>query len=232
MTGYLRSYPRRATPQSEPIPGTVPNSAGGHAFAVDDWTRLDRFLILGSEGGSYYAGERVLTRENAEGVLRCLAADGTRAVARIAKVSTAGRAPRNDPAIFALALAAASEDLATRRAALAALPRVCRTGTHLFQFAAFVEGNRGWGRALRRAVGAWYLGRPVEQLAYQLVKYGQRGGWSHRDLLRLSHPETDEPARRALFDWVCRGTEGEALPALVRAAADLGRAGRRARRQR
>ena len=27
----------------------------GHAWAVDDWTRLRRFLILGSEGGSYYA---------------------------------------------------------------------------------------------------------------------------------------------------------------------------------
>ena len=32
--------------------------------------------------------------------------------------------------------------------------RVARTGTHLFQFAQFVEGFRGWGRSLRRAVGA------------------------------------------------------------------------------
>ncbi len=55
--------------QSQPIPGTeqVPNSAGGFAWAVDDWTRLRRFLILGSEGGSFYAGEWTLTRENADG---------------------------------------------------------------------------------------------------------------------------------------------------------------------
>ena len=48
------------TPQNEPVPGkpTVPNSSGGYAFAVDDWVRLDRFLILGCEGGSYYATER------------------------------------------------------------------------------------------------------------------------------------------------------------------------------
>ena len=32
---------------------------------VDDMTRLQRFLILGSEGGSYYADERKLTLENA-----------------------------------------------------------------------------------------------------------------------------------------------------------------------
>ncbi len=116
------------------------------------------------------------------------------------------------------------EDLATRRAALTALPKVARTGTHLFQFAELVQGSRGWSRAPRRAVGAWYLAQPVDRLAYQLVKYRQRGGWSHRDLLRQAHPETAEPARAALLDWVCRGTETEALPTLVKAAMALSRA--------
>jgi 60 kDa SS-A/Ro ribonucleoprotein len=226
MTNYLKIFSRTqaaATPQSEPIPNTVPNSAGGYAFAVDDWARLDRFLILGSEGGSYYAGERVLTRENAAAVLRAIQADGARVVARIVEISVGGRAPKNDPALFALALAASAEDLATRRAALAALPKVARTGTHLFQFAELVQGSRGWGRALRRAVGDWYLAQPVDRLAYQLVKYRQRGGWSHRDLLRLAHPETAEPARVALLDWICRGTESEALPTLVQASVALSR---------
>jgi 60 kDa SS-A/Ro ribonucleoprotein len=226
MTNYLTLFTRTdatATPQAQPIPYTVPNSAGGYAFAVDDWARLDRFLILGSEGGSYYAGERVLTRDNAQAVLRAIQADGERAVARIVDLSVSGRAPTNDPALFALALAASAETLATRRAALAALPTVARTGTHLFQFAAFAQGSRGWGRALRRAVGAWYLAQPVDRLAYQLVKYRQRNGWSHRDLLRLAHPETAEPARAALLDWVCRGTESEALPPLAAAVAALAR---------
>jgi 60 kDa SS-A/Ro ribonucleoprotein len=224
MKNYLTIFSRAdaaATPPAQAIPKTVPNSAGGYAFAIDDWARLDRFLILGSEGGSYYAGERVLTRENAAAVLRAIQADGTRAVARIVEISAGGRAPKNDPALFALALAASAEDLATRQAALAALPKVARTGTHLFQFAEFAQGTRGWGRALRRAVGAWYLAQPADRLAYQLVKYRQRGGWSHRDLLRLAHPETAEPARAALLGWVCRGTEAEALPPLVKAAVAL-----------
>ncbi len=225
MTNYLKIFSRAVaavTPQTRYIANTVPNSAGGYAFAIDDWTRLDRFLILGSEGGSYYAGERVLTRENAGAVLCAIQADGPRTVARIVEISAGGRAPKNDPALFALALAASAEDLATRRAALAALPKVARTGTHLFQFAAFVQGTRGWGRALRRAVGAWYLAGPAERLAYQLVKYRQRNGWSHRDLLRLAHPETAEPVRAALLDWVCRGTVTTALPPLVKAAVALG----------
>jgi 60 kDa SS-A/Ro ribonucleoprotein len=81
MTSYLNIFSRwtaGATPQSRPIAGTVPNSAGGYAFPVDDWARLDRFLILGSEGGSYYAGERSLTQENAQAALRAIAADGAR----------------------------------------------------------------------------------------------------------------------------------------------------------
>ena len=108
---YLKNVatnaPAGATPQREPLLGTaqMPNSAGGYAWAVDDWTRLDRFLVLGSEGGSYYATERALTAENASAVLRCIAADGPRAVRRIVEISEAGRAPKNDPAIFALALA-------------------------------------------------------------------------------------------------------------------------------
>ncbi|HEX4606585.1 MAG TPA: TROVE domain-containing protein, partial [Urbifossiella sp.] len=197
---YARHVKTRQTSQSEPIPGSrqVPNSTGGYAFAVDDWTRLDRFLVLGAEGGSYYAGERELTLQNAEAVRRCLDADGSRTVARIAAVSEAGRAPKNDPAVFALAMAAGMGGPDTRAAALAALPRVCRTGTHLFQFADAVGGFRGWGRALRRAVGAWYTGREPRDLAYQLTKYQQRGGWSHRDLLRLCHRPVEGPAAAAV----------------------------------
>ncbi|MDY3554957.1 TROVE domain-containing protein [Gemmata sp. JC717] len=189
ITSYTQHYSLRSTPQFEPIPGSnqICNSAGGYAFAVDDWTQLDRFLILGSEGGSYYATARKLTVRNAEAVRRCVAADGPRAVARIAEVSEAGRAPKNDPAIFALALAAAMGDVATRTAALAAVPRVCRIGTHLFAFVQAVEGFRGWGRGLKRAVAAWYAGKEPQELAYQLAKYQCRGGWSHRDLLRLCH---------------------------------------------
>src|SRR5262249_41257938 len=159
----------RRTTQPEPIPGSrqVPNSAGGFAFAVDDWARLDRFLVLGAEGGSYYAGERELTVQNAEAVRRCLEADGPRTVGRVGAVSEAGRAPKNDPAVFALAMAAGMGRPETRAAALAALPRVCRTGTHLFQFVDAVAGFRGWGRVLRRAVGAWYAGREPRDLAYQ-----------------------------------------------------------------
>ena len=62
MFDYTKIFSLRKTPQREPIAGTVANSAGGYAFPVDDWVKLDRFLVLGTEGGSYYASERVLAK--------------------------------------------------------------------------------------------------------------------------------------------------------------------------
>ena len=68
---YLKNtLNKNITPQNQPIPGTkqVQNSAGGYSFPVDNWTRLERFLVLGSEGGSYYATQQKLTAENAKAV--------------------------------------------------------------------------------------------------------------------------------------------------------------------
>lgn len=207
---YAKHVSTKTTPQSEPIPGKpmVPNNAGGFTFAVDMRQRLDRFLILGSEGGSYYVSEKKLTQENAGGVIECIKADGKRTVDRIVEVSIAGRAPKNDPAIFALALAATYGDEATKRAAFGAVSSVCRIGTHLFQFASACDELRGWGRGLRRAIGNWYTSKAPDDLAYQAIKYQSRNGWSHRDLLRLAHPvikETDP--LQAVLRWIVKGTE-------------------------
>ena len=215
------------TPQRAPIPGAgqVPNSAGGYAWAVTPWQRLDRFLVLGSEGGTYYVGERELTVESATAVAECIAEDGVRVVARAAEISEAGRAPKNDPALFVLAMAAGMGDEATRAAALQALPRVARTGTHLLHWLRYVQAFRGWGRGVRRAVGAWYLGKEPRELAYQLLKYPQRDGWSHRDALRLAHPRPEGDERRALLRRAVTGELGEAPDTeavrLVRAVAEL-----------
>jgi len=208
---YAQLFNKKSTHQSQPTPGAgqVQNSAGGYAWAVNAWMQLDRFLILGSEDGTYYISERKLTVDNAKNVIACLLIDGKRVVKRIAEVSQKGQAPKNDPAIFALALAASYGDEESRAAALAALPAVCRTGTHLFQFAEAIDGLRGWGRGLRRAVGRWYNDKSVDDLQYQLVKYVQRGGWSHRDMLRLSHPVPVTDDHKALYNWVVRcGTSG------------------------
>jgi 60 kDa SS-A/Ro ribonucleoprotein len=206
---YAKLFNRRVTPQSQPIPGSaqVRNSAGGYSWAVDDWTRFDRFLILGAEGGTYYIGERELVKQNHDALVRCIKADGVRAVSRIIEISDSGRAPKNDPAIFALALVATHGDAEAKALAFQNLSKVCRIGTHLFHFAEYVNALRGWGRGLRNAVGRWYVNREADDLAHQAVKYQQRDGWSHSDLLRLAHPKAPSAQHDTVFRWLLAGAD-------------------------
>lgn len=206
----IRHLDPNRTPQSEPIPGTVCNSAGGYVFEVDPWTRLDRFLVLGSVGGSYYASERALTLENAGAVLACLALDGVKTVDRVVAISEGGRAPKNDPAIFALALALKRGDLPTRRAARAAVPRVCRIGTHLFALAEAVKVLGGWGRNTQAAFADWF-DQDAGELVHQAIKYQGRNGWTGRDVLRKAHPKPATATHDALFRWMVGGWD--AVPA-------------------
>ena len=206
---YAKNFNRRATPQSQPIPGSaqVRNANGGYTWEVDDWTRLDRFLILGAEGGTYYLAERELVKQNHDAIVRCIKADGVRAVNRLVEISETGRAPKNEPAIFALALVVTHGDAAAKAHAFANLGKVCRIGTHLFHFAEYVNALRGWGRGLRNAVGRWYADRGADDLAHQAVKYQKRDGWSHGDLLRLAHPKAPSRQHDAVFRWMLAGAD-------------------------
>jgi len=206
---YALQFNRRITPQSQAIPGSnqVRNSGGGFTWEVDDWTRLDRFLVLGAEGGTYYIVDRDLVKQNHDAIVRCIKADGVRAVNRIVEISDAGRVPKNDPAIFALALAVTHGDAQAKTLAFASLNKVCRIGTHLFHFAEYVNAMRGWGRGLRSAVGDWYVYRDADDLAHQAVKYQQRDGWSHGDLIRLAHPKAPSAQHESVFRWLLAGAD-------------------------
>lgn len=205
---YAQHYSKKTTPQSEAIPceAQVQNNAGGYVYEIDKWARLNRFLVLGTDGGTYYVSEKKLTRENAQVVETCLAEDGRRTVDVIVAISDRGRASKNDPAIFALALAASVQKadatgctaVDIRAHALAALPKVCRIPTHLFHFLEYCKALRRWSRMLRNAVAAWYRRWDANTLAFELAKYQTRDGWSNKDALRLSHAKLSAEHQAAL----------------------------------
>ena len=192
---YAKIFNRRATPQSHPIPGSnqVRNSSGGYSWQVDDWTRLDRFLILGAEGGTYYITERDLVKQNHDALVRCIKADGIRAVNRIVEISDGGRAPKNDPAIFALALVVTHGEC-RRRSRLREPNKVCRIGTHLFHFAECVTRCAA-GVAVCARCRPLVCGRGADDLAHRAVKYQQRDGWSHAACFASLTRRLHRPAR-------------------------------------
>ncbi len=198
------------------LDGQVRNNAGGYAYLIDPKQQLDRFLILGTEGGTYYVGEPRLTLENAVNAIDLMAQDARYVLARAAEISWSGRAYKNDPAIFLLAIAASYGGREVRQLVPEYFDRIVRTGSHLLAFVDYASELRGWGRGLRRLVGQWYDRRDLRELAYQLTKYQNRRGWTHRDILRVAHPKPSTPERSALFRYITQRTlDADLLPAEV-----------------
>lgn len=216
-----RKIMSETVPQSEPLDDRqVKNNAGGYVYEIDDKARLMRFLILGSDSPTYYQNARDLTLENAAVVKRCYDSDPASTVATIVEVSKGGRAPKNDSAIFALAIGSIHRDVAVRRMALAALNDVCRTATHLFQFVGMAKAiGRGNGRAMQRALATWYDSKEVNALAYQMVKYRSREGYDHNRLIDVARPKDHNiPGRKALYRWaIGKDFDSDALPDIVQA---------------
>jgi len=175
------------------LPRLVRNNAGGGVFAVDDWTRLRRFLCLGVENSIYTAQKtQAFALTNEAAILRLMQqGHGVQVVEVIKEFSLAGRAAKQEPTLYALAACARRGDTATRSAAYHAVAQVCRIPTHLFTFVQFCEhmvpNSTGWGRGMRRAIGLWYVAKNPYGLAFLATKYRTRVDWSHRDLLRLAH---------------------------------------------
>ncbi len=193
MKSYSKHFKTDANKTcQEPLTGRpmVANNTGGMVFQLDNWARLRRFLILGAEGNTYYSSERKQVTENVGVIKACMAENPLRLVQEITKVSVDGVAPKNDPAILALALSLAeAKTEAVKNAIADAVPQVCRIGTHLFKFTEMVDKVCKWRGYVKKAVNNWYRSKPAKDLAYQVAKYQSREGWSHKDVLSLCHPK-------------------------------------------
>jgi 60 kDa SS-A/Ro ribonucleoprotein len=229
MERFPLEFPLEPEDAPGPVPGQmipvdpreVRNAAGGWVFPINEWSRFLRFLIIGTEGGTYYVPEERLQTENLLNTAKCLREDGPRAVEITAQVAESRRAYKTTPALWALAMAMRSKDLETRRAAATNFLRVVRTGADLLNFAAIYlhggtgkearrHGERlgGTGRLWRAAIKSFFFQDP-EKVAFQVAKYKERSGVSMVDLLRLSHPkfEEDDRDRHLIARWVLGGLE-------------------------
>lgn len=183
----------------------VVNNAGGYVYEVGDAARLRRFLVLGTEGGTFYTTQQDLTRENATFLMDYAKREPIAYFAVLREANEGNITPRHSTTLFALAILwANTENGEVRQAIEDGFTTFVRTATHLMEFVTYVRMFRGWSRSLRRLVGSWYKAKNPGALAYQVVKYRQRGGWTHRDLLRLAHPEVG-PEHKTVIDYAVHG---------------------------
>ena len=187
--------------------GYIYNRAGGVVSPITPRDHLDRVLILGTFDNTYYASGREMTSDALERLAAMIRSDGRYVVDRTVAISRSGRAPSNDPALLVLALALSVGDPDVKAYAAQKLPLVARTGTHLMTFLEFATTLRGWGRTLKRAVSNWFTSFTPRDLAYQAIKYQNRGAWSLRRALCDAHVR-DESDRNDVLHWIVYGWPG------------------------
>ena len=207
MSKYENLLPKgRVVSAGQVIPGRekdmAANNGGGVSFKITNWETLARFLNLGAENGTYYLSQSKHQYKNYDNVLSCIKEDGVRVVNTLREVSVKGLAHKNDHAIFALALCFTHGDELAKNTAADCLKDVCRTGTHILMFTQFVKGLRGFGKVVRNAINDWYLSKDTRDLAFQISKYQNRDGWSHRDVFCLTHPKFGKTtAKNKIAKW-------------------------------
>lgn len=198
------------------IRNIIPVRADGREGLVQDigpMQQLHRFIVLGAEANTYHVDEADLKRENCKAVEALIArGDGPLVVEELVNFSTQGRVAKEKNILFALAMCSRLGDEKTKKAAYDAVPRICRTFSSLTEYLSYhmslSPNSKGWGAGLRRAVKTWYVGRKnrtERDIAYQVVKYPQRNGISHKDALLLGHVKPDNDTRNLVFKYAVKG---------------------------
>ncbi|WAR00395.1 RO60-like protein [Mya arenaria] len=199
--------------QMRPLkPTQIRNRSGAYVWQVNDLMKLQRFIFLGSDNSfCYKASNNEPKREDALCIDRLIAEGrGKEVVELIKAISLEGRAARQNPTIFALAVCARSNDKQTKQAAYEAFHLVCRIPTHLFMFIRYCEKEStgtGWGRAHRNNIIKWYMTKsnnPIN-VCRMTTKYKKREGFNHCDVLRLSHPKPTDHVTQVLFRYLTKG---------------------------
>lgn len=229
MTDSLRTISTRRTAQTvQAAPGQIKADGGGFTFEADPLSRLRRFLAMGVEGGTFYVGEKVATERAGEFLLGLVRERPAEVLDVVLDMSQRGATVKQEPLMLTFAALAGCDDTEVRARTLSHLPDVARTASHLFLFLSYVPQFRGWGKGLRKAVARWYVDRDLDGLGYQMAKYGNRYGFTHRDALRLAHVGSEQSgagvdsARAALLAHAAgKAVDLDALPSAFRAAERL-----------
>lgn len=178
---------------------TLTNNAGTKVFAIGDKEKLERFLMIGTFGGTYYASEQKLTDEATATLIQMIETSPSIVLDLTAKFVREKRLLKLDTALYVLALLVTYGSQQTKNEAYKLVGPFCKTATHLFTFMSMCKDIRGWSKGLCNAVAKWYTSKTEDQLVYQWLKYGNRAGFTHRDAIRLSHPVPVNKRQNTIF---------------------------------
>lgn len=192
------------------------NSCDKEVFKISDLEQVKRFLVLGSDDGTYYISERDLTWMNISSIENILLSDKRIELLELIK-SYAGKCKKQEPLIYLLARCCSYEPqkkeyLSFRKEAYELVNIVCTIPTTLFLFLKYTKNlykkysdSNGWNNIHKRAICNWYNSKDSLKLIYQMTKYKDRHDYTHRDVFRLSHIVTEDSDKQYIYKYFVKG---------------------------
>ena len=189
----------------QPLPGEnmVKNNAGGYVYKISDMEEVKRFCIIGTMNGTFYISETKHTTNNTNKIIDLIKNGKGNNVYDVAmNVIINNLAYKIDHSLFVLALCATYGDIKLRSKVFNSLSIFCNIPTHLFMFVNYVKSMRGVGRSLKRNISNWYNNKKFDLLMYHVLKYQNREGLTHKNMILCAHPKTNDVNKNKLFRYI------------------------------
>lgn len=208
------------TPSTQPLKGLVDvqvkNSEGLFVFEVTPETLLTRFLVLGTTSPTFYQNAQELTESALDALAVTISDNSGWVISHTKKMVHQKRVIRKSPALFLMAFMSNHVNPDVRVEALKAGMGFAKTGSQLLEFVSYIKLFRSFGRSVKKAISEWYLSRSAEEVLFQANKYPSRYGFSHRDLLRITHPTPKTSEMNDAFKYIVSGEHPFTLPTKYR----------------
>jgi TROVE domain. len=138
-----------------PLPGQVENEQGGFSYPVKEIEHLKRFIVLGTEGRTYYAKQEERENQKIACVLSLLEKGYVDEILRIlVEYSTQGRVYKEDSILCVFANCCQSKDADIRRKSYEKLCVICNIPTKLFKFIDLCQKEIGKERTSESHLGS------------------------------------------------------------------------------
>lgn len=178
--------------------------------------QIKRFLNYGREAPFYQPGDRFLNKYFEPDCLtsvEALIAQGCDLAPPIyiIKAFSDGYSAHPESLVYALAFCTRHTNFKLRKYAYIAFKTVCKSSENLFLFVKFASDlaapHKGWGHGWRQVVNNWYLKQNPLELAKNVTRHRGRHFWTHRDIIKLSHPRSLDIAKQAVLKYIMAGLE-------------------------
>lgn len=195
----------------------IKNNADGYTYSISDEEMIDRILILGTNGNTYYSSAEKLTSEAIDFINKMVKdGKGEMIINKVAHVYETGNAPKQDTVMFVLSMLTQSTIPINVRKLGYKIVSKLRTFSQLYMWIGIrknLGGTKSFGKGVRNALYELFSSKTGDQLALQSTKYKSRKcgkeDWAIQDVIKCAHITSNKlsPESQLVMSYLIKNME-------------------------